>query len=246
MSIKKCFIFAMMSITICVWSQEKIDKMPSKIISPSYRIDHRGGVGRTNLFLDNKLFMSLFWVQRWTGAKASEVKTRTTISKDKMRVTIHSTYKWAKGLVDETRIYTNDSIKVDYTYTTLLEKVNTSKINLHFKFYGITKDLFSYTKFGKSGALGILKDVPKGKVAICSSISIKNYLRKDIDIATSSKNRILLEDRKGQVMGVTAKADSWKKPFTFKGKKYHQSLVFDIIPAEGQKDIPFAPLKVTF
>ena len=246
MSIKKCFILTMMLTTICAWSQKKIDKMPSKIISPSYRIDHRSGVGRTNLFLNNKLFMSLFWTQRWTNAKASDIKTQTTISKDKMTITIHSTYKWAKGLVDETRIYTNDSIKLDYTYTPLIEKVNTSKVNFYFKFFGVTKDFFSYTKFGKSGSMGAFKDIPDGKKAICSSINIKNYLQKDIDIVTNSKSRMFLEERKKQVMVVSAKADSWRKPFTFKGKKYHQSLVFDIIPAEGQKDIPFAPLKVTF
>ena len=246
MSIKSYLAVMIISTTICAWSQEKIEKMPSKIVSPSYRIDHTNGVGRTNLFLNNKLFMSLFWTQRWTNAKASEVKTQTTISKDKMTITIHSTYKWAKGIVEETRVYTNDSIKLDYTYTPQIEKVNTGKVNLYLKFYGVTKDFFSYTKFEKSGSLGAFKDIPAGKIAICSSINIKNYQQKDIDIATNSKSRMFLEERKKQVMVLTAKADSWRKPFTFKNKKYHQSLVFDIIPAEGQKDIPFAPLKVTF
>jgi hypothetical protein len=163
-----------------------------------------------------------------------------------MTVTVHSTYKWNKGTVDETRIYTNDSIKVDYTYIPLIEKVNTSKINLYFKFYNITKDAFSYTKFGKSGALGTFKDIPKGEKGICSTISIKNFAKNDIDIVTDSKSRMFLEEYKAQPRVFTTAADSWRKRYTAKGNKHHLSLVFDIIPAEGQKDMPFAPLKVTF
>lgn len=250
--IKSHLIAVMVLGATCGWSQGKVDKMPSKIISPSYRIDHRNGVARTNLFLNNKLLMSLFWTQRWTNAKASDIKTQTTISKDKMHVTVHSTYKWAKGQVDETRTYTNDSIKLDYTYTPMIEKVKTGKVGLYFKFYDVTKKAFSYTKFGKSGGVGTFEDIEKNKrqLGICSSINVKNVAGKDIDIATDSKCRMFLENRKSksksQIMTFVAAADSWRKPYTFKGKKYHQSLVFDIIPAEGQKDITFAPLKVTF
>jgi len=249
MSIKSNLIAVMVLGATCAWSQEKVDKMPSKIISPSYKIDHRSGVARTNLFLNKKLLMSLFWTQR--GAKvapqASDIKTQTIISKDKMTVTVHSTYKWANGLVDETRIYTNDSIKVDYTYVPMIEKVNTRKVVFFFKFFGITKDHFSYTKFGKSGGVGTFEEMAKNKRSFgtCSSVSIKKWLGKDMDIATDSNNRIFLEYH-DKVIGFTNAADSWRQPYTFKGKKYHQSLVFDIIPAEGEKDIDPAPLKVTF
>lgn len=232
--------------TTCGWSQETVDKMPSKIASTNYSIDHRDGVGRTNVFLDRKLFMSLFWTQRWTGVKASDVKTTTTISKDRMVVTVHSTYNWGQGKVDETRRYTTDSIKVDYTYIPHIDRVKTSKINLYFKFYDIGKDRFSYTRFGNSGGIGTFGDIAKGKKAICSSIAIKNFLGKDVDIATGNNCKMVLEERKSQVMAIVFAADTWKNPYTHKGHKYQQSLVFEFLPAKDQTETPATPLKVTY
>ena len=232
---------------LCCFSQEVLNKFPKKITTAGYAVNHANGMSRSNITVNGKLFLSIFWTQRWTNARASKVKSKTTVSKDKTQVSIHSTYNWAGGTVEETRTYTNDSIKLDYTYVPReLERVKTNKINLFLKFYKVTKDHFSFTKFGKSGGQGYFKDVPKGKYAICSSISMKAFEGKELDIATDNKCRMLLENPNSHVTILVMAVDAWTKPFTVKGKKYHQSLIIDFIPAKGQKDIPLSPVKISF
>jgi hypothetical protein len=233
--------------SLCSFSQEVLNKFPKKITTAGYAVDHTAGMSRSNVMINGKLLLSIFWMQRWTNAKANNVKSKTTVSKDKTQISVHSTYNWAGGVVEETRVYTNDSIKLDYTYIPQeKERVKTNKINLFLKFYSVTKDYFSFTKFGKSGGQGYFKDMPKGKYALCSSISMKAFEGKELDIATDNKCRMILEQQTSSMTILVTTVDAWSKPFTVKGQKYHQSLIIEFIPAKGQKDIPFIPVKISF
>jgi hypothetical protein len=249
-TMKKLITVGLLFVLSGIYAQEEsaekvIAKLPQTITTANYEIKScgKGGSRPLNVYVNGKILLSNYYLQRWIKTNRTEIKGSTSISEDGMVVTAKSTFLWNQGKVEEVEEFTNTSIKLTYTYTLLADKKKTSNINIYTY---LNKDIPLPDILMQP--LNSQKMVPlqkEGKLPIrLSMLTVKNFQKKDIEIITEGDCQFYpyFKNKEQMTMGV----EDVKKYFRRKGEKHIVTMLIDFAPAKGTKELPDQKIKVIY